>query len=192
MYIEKVILPSDSPPRPDRGPDADAGRRTPAGYATFGEQRTPSALRIVVTSTASDAHTWNLIYLQLLLEEAGHVVTNFGPCVADEVLLTRCRQQIPDLIVFSTVNGHGRQDGARIIKLLRGGAPDLRGVPVVIGGMLGVAGPDGNAAAQALTDAGFDAVFGSRTDDIEAFLSFVGTVSAHRARPAARAATALR
>ena len=156
----------------------------------IGEARTPPALRVVVTSTASDAHTWNLIYLQLLLEEAGHDVTNFGPCVGDGILLARCRETAPDLIVFSTVNGHGRQDGSRIIKLLRA-TPDLRSVPVVIGGMLGLAGPGHNADAQTLIDAGFDAVFGSG-NDLDRFLSFVRTLSAQRERRPAYAATALR
>jgi methylaspartate mutase sigma subunit len=147
-------------------------------------------MHVVVTSTASDAHTWNLVYLQLLLEEQGHAVTNFGPCVKDHTLLAQCRQAGPDLIVFSTVNGHGRQDGSRIIKLLRD-APDLQGVPVVIGGMLGVTGPDENAAARMLMDAGFDAVF-DPADDTDRFLSFVSSLSAHRERRPAYATTALR
>ncbi|WP_107059379.1 cobalamin B12-binding domain-containing protein [Streptomyces sp. NRRL F-5126] len=149
-----------------------------------------AALRVVVTSTASDAHSWNLIYLQLRLEEAGHVVTNFGPCVNDQSLLARCRQVVPDLIVFSTVNGHGRQDGERIIRLIRN-APDLQGLPVVIGGMLGVAGPDGNAAALSLQGAGFDAVFGPQ-GDIDRFLEFVRELSADRARRGSRPVGAAR
>jgi methylaspartate mutase sigma subunit len=186
MYSTKARFPFDASPRPDRGHDTNG----PVVSTMTGEFRNPPALRVVVTGTASDAHTWNLIYLQLLLEETGHAVTNLGPCVKDEILLARCRQAVPDLIVFSTVNGHGRQDGERIITLIRD-APDLQDVPVVIGGMLGVAGPDGNAAAQSLLDAGFDAVFGAQAD-IDRFLSFLHTLSAHRERRIASAATALR
>ena len=36
---------------------------------------------VVVSGLASDAHTWNLVYLQLVLEEMGHRVTNLGACV---------------------------------------------------------------------------------------------------------------
>jgi methylaspartate mutase sigma subunit len=128
--------------------------------------------------------------MQLLLEEAGHTVTNFGPCVKDEILLARCRRLVPDLIVFSTLNGHGRQDGERVIRQLRDD-PRLREVPVVIGGMLGVTGPDGNVAARALMDAGFDAAYSSRLD-IDEFLAFVSTVAASRERRTARAAAAVR
>jgi methylaspartate mutase sigma subunit len=191
MYVNNVRLPFDAPHRPDRGPDAPRGRQTPTtGAAAIDTAPTSQSLRMVVAGTASDAHTWNLIYLQLLLEEAGHLVTNFGPCVKDEILLTRCRRTMPDLVVLSTVNGHGRQDGARIIKLLRD-APDLRGVPVVIGGMLGLAGPEGSAAARTLLDAGFDAVFGAHAD-IGRFLSFVDALSARRGERTAHAAAVLR
>ncbi|MGQ4416103.1 methylaspartate mutase, partial [Streptomyces sp. SAS_269] len=34
---------------------------------------------VVVSSLASDAHTWNLVFLQLLIEESGFDVVNLGP-----------------------------------------------------------------------------------------------------------------
>ena len=117
---------------------------------------TPVPRRTVLLSTvSSDAHTWNLVFLQLLLEEHGHRVVNLGPCVPDEHLLTVARAVRPDAIVISSVNGHGHLDGARLIRALRGD-PDLAAVPAIIGGKLGI--EDDDRHVQVLLDAGFDAV----------------------------------
>ncbi|MDX8141501.1 cobalamin B12-binding domain-containing protein [Lentzea sp. BCCO 10_0061] len=129
----------------------------------------PDAARldIVVSGLASDAHTWNLVYLQLVLEEMGHRVTNLGACVPDGLLTSRCGQVAPDLVVLSSVNGHGFQDARRVIGPLRA---RLASTPVVIGGKLGVDGSGGHA--QELLAAGFDAVF----EDADAITSFRGYV----------------
>src|ERR1700730_571288 len=96
-------------------------------------------LNVVVTSVASDAHTWNLVYLHLLLQELGHRVTNLGACVPDQLMIDECRALRPDLVVISSVTGHGFVDGRRVVCLLRG-CPELRDTSVVIGGKLGIGG----------------------------------------------------
>jgi methylaspartate mutase sigma subunit len=48
------------------------------------------ARKFVVTSVSSDAHMWNLVFLQLLLEENGGEVVNIGACVPDEVIIEEC------------------------------------------------------------------------------------------------------
>jgi methylaspartate mutase sigma subunit len=70
-----------------------------------------------------------------------------------EVLMHR-----PDLVVISSVNGHGVHDGLRAITLLRA-QPELAGMPVVIGGKLGLHGELTDAELDRLTGAGYDAVF---------------------------------
>lgn len=119
--------------------------------------------RILLSTVSSDAHTWNLVFLQLLLEELGNEVTNLGPCVPDRLLLEAADEVRPDAVVISTVNGHGRLDGARVIRKLRGD-PVLRNLPVIIGGKLGTMGETGHGPAQSLIDAGFDAVFSDSAD----------------------------
>jgi methylmalonyl-CoA mutase cobalamin-binding subunit len=119
--------------------------------------------RVLLSTVSSDAHTWNLVFLQLLLEEMGHEVVSLGPCVPDPLLVDSVRRIRPDLLVVSTVNGHGRFDGARVIRKLRAD-PVARDTPAVIGGKLGIAGDEGTAAARALVDAGFDAVFTDTAD----------------------------
>jgi len=128
---------------------------------------------IVVTSTSSDAHTWNLVYLQLLLEESGHRVTNLGACVPDPLLVHTARERRPDLIVISSVNGHGRQDGLRVIAALRA-CPELAGTPVVIGGKLDVAGGADGGDAVDLIAAGFNGVF---RDDVAEFRQYVALLA---------------
>lgn len=112
----------------------------------------------VLSGTSSDSHTWNLVFLQLLLEEAGHRVDNVGPCVPDDLLVDRVRAQEPRLLVVSSVNGHGYEDGLRMITALRA-APGTAGVTAVIGGKLGVDGVLAPDRVRDLRDAGFDEVF---------------------------------
>ncbi len=128
-------------------------------------------LSVVVSGVSSDSHTWNLVYLRLAIEELGHQVRNLGACVPDELLVQECLTGRPDLIVLSTVNGHGFIDGMRLIARIRA-CPELATTPVVIGGMLGISGPDGQRSHDRLIAAGYTAVF----DDgprMPAFRSFV-------------------
>jgi len=114
-------------------------------------QRSPGAgLSVVVTSVASDSHNWNLVFLQLTLEELGHQVLNLGPCMPDELLVSECLRVRPDLIVVSS--------GMRLIGRIRA-HPELSATAVVIGGKLGIAGPGGVRSRDQLRSAGFDAVF---------------------------------
>ncbi|MEV0277725.1 cobalamin-dependent protein [Streptomyces sp. NPDC050610] len=130
--------------------------------------------RFVVTSVSSDAHMWNLVFLQLLLEERGGEVINLGACVPDEVILAECRLARPDALVVSTVNGHGHLDGLRLIRKIRSDA-ELAGLRVVIGGKLGVRGAANARFSAELVDAGFDAAFESEAGLAE-FDSFLGAL----------------
>ncbi len=132
-----------------------AGAKRPG---TTAAENPASALNVIVTGTASDSHTWNLVFLQMLLEEQGHRVRNLGPCVPVEQLVEQCRRERPALVVMSSVNGHGVTDGLRAISAVRED-PQLEGTPVVIGGKLGIAGIDNARHTETLLEAGFDAVF---------------------------------
>jgi methylaspartate mutase sigma subunit len=127
-------------------------------------------LSVVLTSVTSDAHTWNLVFLQLAIEELGHQVRNLGACVPDELLINECLRIRPDLVVVSSVNGHGFHDGLRLIGKFRA-HPELAGVRIVIGGKLGIDGPGKRRGHDQLRAAGFDAVFEDGTG-LVAFRSF--------------------
>jgi methylaspartate mutase sigma subunit len=115
-------------------------------------------LSVLVTSVASDSHNWNLVYLELALSELGHQVLNLGPCVPEELVVSECLRVTPDLIVVSSVNGHGFIDGMQLIGRIRA-CQELAATPVVIGGKLGIAGTAGRESRDRLVAAGFDAVF---------------------------------
>jgi methylaspartate mutase sigma subunit len=159
--------------------NGEAGHRSVAGAgsspATGTGHSAGAGLTVIVTSVASDSHNWNLVYLQLLLEELGHTVVNLGPCVPDELLLAECLQAQPDLVVVSSVNGHGFFDAMRLIGKLRA-QPGLATTTTVIGGKLGIAGPGGKRSRDQLKGAGFDDVF-EEDRDISEFYSFVGKLS---------------
>jgi len=127
----------------------------------------PSRPTVIVSSMASDSHTWNLVYLELLVSELGFDVVNLGACVPDELLESECLSRRPAMLVLSSVNGHGYQDGLRVIQRLRA-FPELRSLPVVIGGKLGVGGALTDEETGQLLLAGFDAVF----DDQQSSASF--------------------
>ena len=126
--------------------------------------------RSIVTSTVSDSHTWNLVYMQLLLEEMGHEVINLGSCVPEELLVEECLRHGPDLLVVSSVNGHGFNDGLRIATHMRS-VPELEYLCMVIGGKLSVDGVRDIGFTRRLLNKGFDAVFGD--DELDAFRAFV-------------------
>jgi methylaspartate mutase sigma subunit len=135
--------------------------------------------RTLLTSTASDSHTWNLVFLELLLEEHGHEVVNLGACVPTADVVAACRRVVPDLLVVSTVNGHGTADAFRLAAAVRSdhALPDMR---IVLGGKLGIRGHNSPRHVQKLLEAGFDAVFddAGSTEEFEAYLRLLGTRAA--------------
>lgn len=129
-------------------------------------------LRFIVTTIPSDSHTWNLVFLQLMLEGMGHEVVNLGACVPTDVLIEECRLRRPDAVVVSSVNGLANIEAPAIIEALRGsGDGDLAGLPVIIGGKLGILGVENQRYGEQLRSAGFDAVF-TADEPIDRFLDF--------------------
>jgi methylmalonyl-CoA mutase cobalamin-binding subunit len=131
---------------------------------------------VIVSSVASDSHSWNLVYVHLLIEELGCTVINLGTCVPDDLLIAECVRHDPDLVVISTVNGHGHQDGTRVAQRLRA-REELRRTPLVIGGKIGTSGAESQERVTALLQAGFDAVFqedGRAETEFRAFVAALG------------------
>jgi len=123
---------------------------------------------VIVTGCSSDSHTWNLVFLQLLLEELGYRVLNLGSCVPEDLLIAECLARRPVLLVVSSVNGHGYRDGMRLISRLRERA-ELSRMPVVVGGKLGVSGAQSRDQLADLVEAGFDAIFDDGAEGIASF-----------------------
>jgi methylaspartate mutase sigma subunit len=140
----------------------------------------PRPRRFVVTSLSSDAHMWNLVFLQLFLEELGGEVINLGACTPDELIIAECRKAKPDVLVVSTVNGHGHIDGNRLIRKVRQDT-ELAGMYAVIGGKLGVGGDSNTQFSAELISAGFDATF-EATAGLDEFVCFLESLTPGPAR----------
>lgn len=153
----------------------------PAKLAT--RQRSGS-LDVIVTGLPSDAHTWNLVFIQLMLEDLGHRVVNLGPCVPEHEIIESCCKHQPDLLVISSVNGHGSHDAKPLIGALRS-RWELSTLPVVIGGKLGIHGDGQERQARELMAAGYDAVFQDGVE-LASFEAFVGALPMGPLREVAR------
>lgn len=133
--------------------------------------RTP---RVLLVTVPSDAHMWNLVFLQLLLEENGYEVRNLGHCTAVAETVEAALRMRPDAIVVSTVNGHGHIEGVSLIEEIRR-HPELREVRTVIGGKLGIDGGRSTRSDELLA-AGFNAVVeaASSADPTQSLLTALG------------------
>ncbi|MFD8306830.1 cobalamin B12-binding domain-containing protein [Streptomyces sp. NPDC059690] len=142
--------------------------------------------KFVVTSVSSDAHMWNLVFLQLLLEEHGGQVVNLGACTPDELIISECIRVRPEALVISTVNGHGHIDGLRLIRKIRQN-PELAPMRVVIGGKLGIHGSRHGGFGAELVANGYDAAFEADAE-FNQFLDYLGLVpSAPKQLPSPKA-----
>ena len=92
-------------------------------------------LKALLTTIPSDSHQWNLVFMQLFLEENGLEVINLGPNVPYDLLETSCLEHQPDLVIVSTVNGHGYIEGKELINRIRQ-TDGMNGKPVFMGGKL--------------------------------------------------------
>ncbi|MYW09694.1 methylaspartate mutase [Streptomyces sp. SID2563] len=129
-------------------------------------------MKILLSGTASDSHTWNLVYLGLFLEERGHDVVALGPCASPRLLTAACRRHAPDAVVLSSVNGHGYRDALTAVRALRA-EPGLGALPVAVGGKLGTAGHSRKDEAARLRAAGCGAVLGDGAADLDALCAFL-------------------
>ena len=113
-------------------------------------------LSCLVCTVPSDAHIWNLVYLQKLLTEHGATVRNLGCCTPVDDVVAGCLSEPPDLLVVSSVNGDGHH-GTRV--LLRALAEHGVDVPIVVGGKLTTAESDNDRVRRDLIGRGCVDVF---------------------------------
>ncbi len=132
----------------------------------------------LLATVESDSHMWNLVYLQLWLTEHDFNVRNLGSCTPMDLVLTTLEQHRTQLLVVSSVNGHGHSQGLELIRLVRQHHPDL---PCVIGGKLTTSEDQTREVYRELLAAGYDQVF-IGDDAINAFERYLDTFA--RKKPA--------
>jgi methylaspartate mutase sigma subunit len=136
----------------------------------------------IVATIPSDSHTWNLVFIELLLVEHGYEVINLGACTPTDLIVSLCQELGPALLVVSTVNGHGHEEGLEIGRAL--GALPAEARPVsLIGGKLALHGPSSDSALAALRQAGFHAALDG-ADSLQEFKGILRMLEAsHEGAP---------
>ncbi|MET9773204.1 cobalamin-dependent protein [Streptomyces sp. NPDC006367] len=125
--------------------------------------------RCLLTTVESDSHFWNLIYLEKLLEEHGAVVDNLGGCTPAGLVVEELAARRPDLLVVSSINGHGYHGARDLLTRIRRAGLD---VPCVVGGRLTTAASDNDRVRRDLLAHGYTDVFVDG-DAIERFRGFL-------------------
>ena len=128
----------------------------------------------LLATVESDSHMWNLVYLQLWLGEHGLNVKNLGSCTPVGTVLSALQQRRTQLLVVSSVNGHGYSQGLELIRQVRRLHPHLS---CVIGGKLTTSEDETLAVRQSLIDAGYNQVFVG-PDAIDTFSRYLGSLHA--------------
>lgn len=122
------------------------------------QNRRTTIMKILLATIPSDSHTWNLVYIQLLLEELGHQVMNLGACVPINLLEKTASEYQPDAIVISSINGHANIEGIDIAEAIHASKLLIK-IPLFIGGKLGTEGDYQLTYVKKLLTAGFNGVF---------------------------------
>lgn len=135
------------------------------------EQSPTKTKRAVIATVPSDSHMWNLVYIELLLKENGWEVINLGACTPPDLVVDTCVAERPDMLVISSVNGHGHIGGRKVIGAIRQRS-ELDYMPAVIGGKLGTLGANNSVFAEPLVAAGYSAVF-MESEGLPAFAQFI-------------------
>jgi len=96
--------------------------------------------------------------MQLLMEEHNTNVHNLGVCVPVQTTVLEIIDKQPELVVISSVNGHGYTQGLELIKEIK---RSVKGkLPtIVIGGKLSIKQSDNQHITKDLLACGFDGVF---------------------------------
>lgn len=134
-------------------------------------------LNVILTGTASDSHMWNLIFMELFLQENGCNVRNLGPCVPFEELSSSIQESKPDLIVISSISGHLFQDAMKIMASFADQAVHLP--PVVVGGKIGISEKSKLFQKRKLIKLGYDDVF-INDDSLERFKKYLSHLRAFK------------
>ena len=137
----------------------------------------------IVATSPDDSHAWNLVGVQLMLEQRGFRVVNLGPCTPTAELAEQIRDRRPALVVISTVNGHGLMSLPPMLDLL-----DLyqaRGLSrIVVGGLLTTRRTLTSNETASLRAGGIDGIFtgADAWERFDAYLADASLGEAGRAR----------
>lgn len=128
----------------------------------------------LLTTVPSDSHSWNLVFMEFLLNDLGYKVENLGPNTPMDEVVSRLNRNGSAIVVVSTVNGHGYLEGAELARRIRAETDHLDGL--YIGGKICTENDPQTIArhSETLKTAGFDEVFDdSVANSFDAFQELV-------------------
>ena len=131
----------------------------------------PNAL---VLGTPSDAHTWNLFYLDLILKESGFNSEVLGGCVNLRDVTKKVGTSYWDIILVSSLNGHFYLESQSVLKSIKKGL-GARNPIIVAGGNVDTSNRDINFLERIVKKQGYDEVF-FRGDSIKKFQKYCETI----------------
>ncbi|MFJ4192654.1 cobalamin B12-binding domain-containing protein [Pseudomonas sp. NPDC089534] len=128
----------------------------------------------LLATVPSDSHSWNLVFMEFLLNDLGYKVENLGPNTPMDEVIDRLNRKGNAIVVVSTVNGHGYLEGAELAERIRSETRHAGGL--YIGGKICTENDDRTIArhSETLRAAGFDEVFDdSVADSFDTFQELV-------------------
>lgn len=131
-------------------------------------------LNVVLTGTPSDSHTWNLVFIELFLQENGCKVLNLGACVPICTVSQALEESPVDLVVISSINGHLFQDALGMITALQTRSLSYL-PPLVVGGKIGISMKEATFQKRKLIKVGYQDVFIER-DSLPRFGKYLHTL----------------
>lgn len=114
--------------------------------------------KAIVCTTPSDSHTWNLVILDLFLQEKDFNVVNLGSNTPYREIIETSKNFDPDLIVVSSLNGHAFQEGLELIRQMHSDQR-MQFPPLVIGGRASTDPENEIFISKKLKARGFDETF---------------------------------
>lgn len=127
----------------------------------------PNAL---VLGPPSDAHTWNLFYLDLILKESGFSSEVLGGCVNLKDITKKVSTSHWDIIVVSSLNGHFYLESQSVLKSIKKGLGASNPI-IVAGGNIDTNNRDIDFLERTVKKQGYDEVF-FRSDSIKKFQTY--------------------
>lgn len=137
-------------------------------------------LNVILTGTPSDSHMWNLIFMELFLQENGCHVLNLGPCVPSMQIYDALEKSSYDLVVVSSVNGHLFQDAMNMIDPYSRN-PSSHLPPFVVGGKIGISEKSATFQKKKLMKLGYDDVF-IEADSLMRFKKYLDCLGVFKGR----------
>ena len=133
--------------------------------------------KALIIGSPSDAHTWNLFYLKLFIEECSISTHVLGGCTHLDDISATVASQPWDLIVISSLNGHFFHESKAIMDIIQATLDNCAQPKpwIIAGGKLDTQNRSHDLMERVLLKQGYDKLF-FRPDAMNHFRTFCKTL----------------